>query len=160
MHLLRREGLTAPEPASGRARRGPVFFKELQQLLHVGGAKPLVLHERQLEQAGLQVSREQQQVVRVDEAFLWIGAEEVLWVADDELVERRARRDEHADRAGPAARAPQLLPGRRDGPRIADQHRALDRKSTRLNSSHLVISYAVFCLKKKKEDHTVHHSTI
>src|SRR5256885_3587888 len=30
---------------------------------------------------------------------------------------------------------------------IAD---ALDRKSTRLNSSHLVISYAVFCLKKKK----------
>src|SRR2546426_1714279 len=29
-------------------------------------------------------------------------------------------------------------------------HRA-DRKSTRLNSSHLVISYAVFCLKKKKK---------
>ena len=28
--------------------------------------------------------------------------------------------------------------------------RPLDRKSTRLNSSHLVISYAVFCLKKKK----------
>src|SRR5256885_9870855 len=28
----------------------------------------------------------------------------------------------------------------------------LDRKSTRLNSSHLVISYAVFCLKKKKRD--------
>src|SRR5256885_10990242 len=30
----------------------------------------------------------------------------------------------------------------------------LDRKSTRLNSSHLVISYAVFCLKKKKTTHT------
>src|SRR5256885_8690618 len=28
-----------------------------------------------------------------------------------------------------------------------------DRKSTRLNSSHLVISYAVFCLKKKKTDY-------
>src|SRR5256885_6762232 len=28
----------------------------------------------------------------------------------------------------------------------------VDRKSTRLNSSHLVISYAVFCLKKKKKD--------
>src|SRR5256885_7246512 len=27
-----------------------------------------------------------------------------------------------------------------------------DRKSTRLNSSHLVISYAVFCLKKKKDN--------
>src|SRR5256885_8778156 len=31
-------------------------------------------------------------------------------------------------------------------------HRRRDRKSTRLNSSHLVISYAVFCLKKKTED--------
>src|SRR5688500_19888587 len=30
----------------------------------------------------------------------------------------------------------------------------LDRKSTRLNSSHLVISYAVFCLKKKKKHTT------
>src|SRR5256885_6039275 len=29
---------------------------------------------------------------------------------------------------------------------------ARDRKSTRLNSSHLVISYAVFCLKKKKKN--------
>src|SRR2546426_8386083 len=29
----------------------------------------------------------------------------------------------------------------------------IDRKSTRLNSSHLVISYAVFCLKKKKKDY-------
>src|SRR5256885_12338446 len=29
----------------------------------------------------------------------------------------------------------------------------LDRKSTRLNSSHLVISYAVFCLKKKKNNY-------
>src|SRR5256885_2830406 len=29
-----------------------------------------------------------------------------------------------------------------------------DRKSTRLNSSHLVISYAVFCLKKKNKSHT------
>src|SRR5256885_5770043 len=32
-------------------------------------------------------------------------------------------------------------------PAIRDE----DRKSTRLNSSHLVISYAVFCLKKKKQ---------
>src|SRR5256885_7303348 len=33
----------------------------------------------------------------------------------------------------------------------ADYTPDLDRKSTRLNSSHLVISYAVFCLKKKKQ---------
>src|SRR5437773_3257614 len=40
-----------------------------------------------------------------------------------------------------------------DGPRfdsaISTEQR--DRKSTRLNSSHITISYAVFCLKKKKE---------
>src|SRR5256885_3670443 len=34
---------------------------------------------------------------------------------------------------------------------LAEYDRELDRKSTRLNSSHLVISYAVFCLKKKKQ---------
>src|SRR5437667_7290129 len=32
----------------------------------------------------------------------------------------------------------------------------IDRKSTRLNSSHITISYAVFCLKKKKK-HIRHH---
>src|SRR5256885_3455864 len=35
------------------------------------------------------------------------------------------------------------------------RRRPEDRKSTRLNSSHLVISYAVFCLKKKKISHDV-----
>src|SRR5256885_7228145 len=35
---------------------------------------------------------------------------------------------------------------------IVSAHDPLDRKSTRLNSSHLVISYAVFCLKKKNTD--------
>src|SRR2546426_3515022 len=35
--------------------------------------------------------------------------------------------------------------------RLAVAAAARDRKSTRLNSSHLVISYAVFCLKKKKK---------
>src|SRR2546426_5187762 len=34
---------------------------------------------------------------------------------------------------------------------------AEDRKSTRLNSSHLVISYAVFCLKKKKNNYQHKH---
>src|SRR2546422_8320098 len=35
------------------------------------------------------------------------------------------------------------------------RHAAGDRKSTRLNSSHGYISYAVFCLKKKKEQYTM-----
>src|SRR5258708_15120851 len=33
----------------------------------------------------------------------------------------------------------------------------LDRKSTRLNSSHQIISYAVFCLKKKRPHRPHHH---
>src|SRR5256885_12705957 len=38
--------------------------------------------------------------------------------------------------------------------------RSRDRKSTRLNSSHLVISYAVFCLKKKKNINHKHNDCI
>src|SRR5256885_12228978 len=41
--------------------------------------------------------------------------------------------------------------GGRPGPGAPRAFGAPDRKSTRLNSSHLVISYAVFCLKKKKK---------
>src|SRR5438309_9159951 len=39
----------------------------------------------------------------------------------------------------------------RSGPHGAVRTAVLDRKSTRLNSSHSSISYAVFCLKKKKK---------
>src|SRR5690625_6389909 len=35
----------------------------------------------------------------------------------------------------------------------------IDRKSTRLNSSHVAISYAVFCLKKKKENNEHKHAS-
>src|SRR5256885_5689543 len=37
---------------------------------------------------------------------------------------------------------------------VTERRRGRDRKSTRLNSSHLVISYAVFCLKKKNHMHS------
>src|SRR5438445_6121088 len=46
-----------------------------------------------------------------------------------------------------------------DPPRRDPDSRAKDRKSTRLNSSHANISYAVFCLKKKKRnDRRAQHS--
>src|SRR5256885_3625768 len=51
----------------------------------------------------------------------------------------------------PAAAADVHDAGARDG-EGAGALTTPDRKSTRLNSSHLVISYAVFCLKKKKEN--------
>src|SRR5207249_7097709 len=44
---------------------------------------------------------------------------------------------------------PHLRPGRMaEGTPGEDEERQVDRKSTRLNSSHVSISYAVFCLKK------------
>src|SRR5947208_5723495 len=63
----------------------------------------------------------------------------------------RARR---LHREGGARRLPHRRAGEhrrergRHGPRGSE---ARDRKSTRLNSSHQIISYAVFCLKKKKK---------
>src|SRR5205814_7448125 len=53
---------------------------------------------------------------------------------------------------GPVAIATRCVSWRKAGSVHSPSHKtpALDRKSTRLNSSHLGISYAVFCLKKKK----------
>src|SRR5256885_10735796 len=60
------------------------------------------------------------------------------------VAEPRRRREADAEgRPDPSRRRQAAL-----HPRAA-RRRRLDRKSTRLNSSHLVISYAVFCLKKK-----------
>src|SRR5437868_15326765 len=50
---------------------------------------------------------------------------------------------------GGGERARRLLVEAR--PRAGDERQREDRKSTRLNSSHVSISYAVFCLKKKKK---------
>src|SRR5438034_2071726 len=65
-----------------------------------------------------------------------------------------------AHRPAPANR--ECVPPGRGGPDapVGEQHQRgscltwIDRKSTRLNSSHTVISYAVFCLKKKKKGKT------
>src|SRR5256885_9990841 len=46
---------------------------------------------------------------------------------------------------------------RRQLPLDADLPLLVDRKSTRLNSSHLVISYAVFCLKKKSRQERIRY---
>src|SRR5207249_10033720 len=64
---------------------------------------------------------------------------------------RPARRCRGAGWARRAAKAEAAARGRERGPRAAFLRRreaARDRKSTRLNSSHVSISYAVFCLKK------------
>src|SRR2546430_9890980 len=56
------------------------------------------------------------------------------------------------DAAGAASRADRVIA--RSHPAQARHDERVDRKSTRLNSSHSQISYAVFCLKKKKNTST------
>src|SRR5690606_23835638 len=75
----------------------------------------------------------------------------VLGVATTSLAEGLARErlacstSRLVMRPSCAATAPRSMPASRASARAAD------RKSTRLNSSHVKISYAVFCLKKKKK---------
>src|SRR2546430_12629434 len=51
-----------------------------------------------------------------------------------------------------------LQVGHVDGDGALARADEVDRKSTRLNSSHSQISYAVFCLKKKKRTNYIHHT--
>src|SRR5689334_23523489 len=78
------------------------------------------------------------------------------WIRPD----GRARRDRHHRRpaGSPAAGAAPMMSGTliQNGIGARDASTSIyvapDRKSTRLNSSHSSISYAVFCLKKKKNE--------
>src|SRR5256885_8638221 len=82
---------------------------------------------------------------------------------DAEIVSRRVEGDIHRYTYRDLARRSRQLAntldglGLQPGDRVASlawngyRHMEIDRKSTRLNSSHLVISYAVFCLKKKNK---------
>src|SRR5256885_10977055 len=67
-------------------------------------------------------------------------------------IDRKAGRSDVGRRAGEVAPRAAIVTDMPEIDAIEDERAAAarDRKSTRLNSSHLVISYAVFCLKKKK----------
>src|SRR5690606_40200828 len=73
-----------------------------------------------------------------------------ICVTGDDIADRAA--GDH-DRGNLPGGLGHIAPGRADLPAILAEEAAPaaeDRKSTRLNSSHVKISYAVFCLKKKK----------
>src|SRR2546430_12995895 len=80
-------------------------------------------------------------------------------------VGRRGRAVHHAERHGklrglePDQQVRQGAVGLVVHQDLVERHAAItqDRKSTRLNSSHSQISYAVFCLKKKKTLSSTHH---
>src|SRR3712207_7510649 len=71
-------------------------------------------------------------------------------VVPDPGVARVGRGGRHAEGHGGRGEG-----GRPEGPEPARHRLTIDRKSTRLNSSHANISYAVFCLKKKKQKKSI-----
>src|SRR5438034_5999259 len=68
--------------------------------------------------------------------------------ADDRMGQRQVRQNAEAGRELRRGRLQELQTRRGVEEEVAHLE---DRKSTRLNSSHTVISYAVFCLKKKTQ---------
>src|SRR2546426_1907033 len=87
-----------------------------------------------------------------------LSLHDALPISRDRHGVRGDRQRRHAggdDRRPPARRRPGSGSAARASRRIA-LRRGADRKSTRLNSSHLVISYAVFCLKKKKKEYIIY----
>src|SRR5690348_18080733 len=88
-------------------------------------------------------------------------------VCSSDLVDQRpgaprhAQPSERVDR-GPASPRIRIVHESEElghgGPRAQAPRLEEDRKSTRLNSSHPSISYAVFCLKKKKQKYKQQHS--
>src|SRR5256885_9708454 len=74
--------------------------------------------------------------------------------ADAASCSRRRHRRADRNSGSRGALAGKIRGGWPSGWRLPSCFSCEDRKSTRLNSSHLVISYAVFCLKKKTYDYT------
>src|SRR3712207_7239790 len=79
-----------------------------------------------------------------------------IWPGDPRVRLRRLRRRRGARRGRGADRRS----GGGRGRRARDRAPAGDRKSTRLNSSHANISYAVFCLKKKKKRNNMSYTYV
>src|SRR5207248_10358594 len=111
------------------ARRGRVPFASLVRLLGARGLTSLLV------EGGGTVAAEALRAGVVDRLVLFVAPA----ILGGDAV---------------AAVGPLGLRQARDAVRVGGLAVAQDRKSTRLNSSHRTISYAVFCLKKKKLDRT------
>src|SRR5256886_7632182 len=82
--------------------------------------------------------------------------------APPHIVARRQREERGASIPVPRPKAPRETHEVEREPRVYEgpEDEAQDRKSTRLNSSHSQISYAVFCLKKKKKTFRLTHEPL
>src|SRR2546422_7625427 len=122
------------------------------------GAQPAACRDAEADGPVRPLDRQEAEVVDGRQGAIVLAAGEGdLELARQALVERVAQ-EVRRDRLGvrrhiedlPLADASQVARGH-----VPDGVAAGDRKSTRLNSSHGYISYAVFCLKKKKKKNTL-----
>src|SRR5438045_5112076 len=118
----------------------------VEALMHTGDAVPRVTPQTRMPDVIYEMSRKKLGVTTVVEDQKLVGV-----ISDGDLrrlLEKRGK-DVLDSTAGECmTRNPRTIS------RQEFAAAALDRKSTRLNSSHLGISYAVFCLKKKKRTET------
>src|SRR5436305_12093442 len=93
-----------------------------------------------------------------DASFITLRAEPRSTLFPDTTLfrsgDKEIGRDPHAGSDYQRGRDPAIVPMRNDGGVSASLVVRTERKSTRLNSSHVRSSYAVFCLKKKKSRRT------
>src|SRR5690606_29415188 len=127
--LIQRGVAVAAAPAIGRCARG--FGAHRRTLAESQSAEAARLAD--VDDIGLAI-----------DAAGWALIQRRVAVAAAPAIRRRARRFRTHGHALGVGQIAQLLR------RTRIEHRGLDRKSTRLNSSHVKIAYAVFCLKKKK----------
>src|SRR5256885_6970797 len=146
-----------PKNAAGGANAGLVLVEALRravvthadvQAVGPAAAVPVVeQHEIDVGTAGSRAAEAERH---------FVGRGEPLYVAHRQPLgngrggARPQRRERRLDVVREFTPHPQLVDAVRARGTVASLQRR-DRKSTRLNSSHLVISYAVFCLKKKKK---------
>ena len=104
------------------------FGKPRARLRQVDFTEALVRADGKLERGAFQMIDENLEIVRLDERVFGRIAEEIVRVADDELIERRRGSDQHgAGAARAAAGAAGALPGRSDRAGIAGEHGGVER---------------------------------
>src|SRR3712207_5268920 len=129
------------EAERGEERRG--FFRRLRQNMR----KTREALQAEVQATLFQGDLDEETWERLEEALIYadVGAKTTA-----QVVAQLEQEAESGSLVGGEALSGRLAELLAEIARTGDDHIDLDRKSTRLNSSHANISYAVFCLKKKK----------
>src|SRR2546426_1943274 len=156
---------------AGAARRAMTVFQLLREKLRSPGSETQRRWRRGAPRRSAGQSRRQGALLSCTNEFVQVALEAFTRprgarvVREVRVVDAVYLRDAERPGAAPGGRGRLDVDGSDDPggeelvlehvarAQLLERHQRADRKSTRLNSSHLVISYAVFCLKKKKIRH-------